>query len=223
MPSMARGANRDASMRCTTSTPSAMTRPLPVGRSGLRSTLLRSRKSSSRGSAGSVDVDHVAAGSRAFVDDRRHQVGGAQQGAALLGIECGEPLRQPLLTGAALGLDQVRRRPVTPTPAPGGRRRDVRCAQQVRARPAKRSPASSTADGPVRASAKPPGVIGPSLASVESADNCDSETWDSGRRKRNWRASRTTASERSLARRPSGSFTRQRVHSGTEETWPSMR
>ena len=40
-------------MRCTTSTPSAITRPLPLGRSGRRSTLLRSRKSSSRGSAGS--------------------------------------------------------------------------------------------------------------------------------------------------------------------------
>ena len=39
-------------MRCTTSTPSAITSPLPVGRSGLRSMLLRSRKSSSRGSAG---------------------------------------------------------------------------------------------------------------------------------------------------------------------------
>src|SRR6476660_4325628 len=51
---MARAANRDASMRCTTSTPSAITRPLPLGRSGLRSTLLRSRKSSSLGSSRSA-------------------------------------------------------------------------------------------------------------------------------------------------------------------------
>ena len=41
-------------MRCTTSTPSAITSPLPVGRSGRRSMLFRSRKSSSRGSSGSV-------------------------------------------------------------------------------------------------------------------------------------------------------------------------
>ena len=46
--------NREAIMRWATSTPSAITSPLPVGRSGRRSTLLRSRKSSTRGSAGSV-------------------------------------------------------------------------------------------------------------------------------------------------------------------------
>src|SRR4051794_23928496 len=55
------------------------------------------------------------------------------------------------------------------------------------------------------------GVIGPSLASVASADSCDSETGDSGRRKRNCRANRTTASDKSLARRASASVTSQRV------------
>ncbi|COW88703.1 Uncharacterised protein [Mycobacterium tuberculosis] len=53
MPNSASGVNREASMRCTTSTPSAITNALPVGRSGRRSMLFRSRKSSSRGSSGS--------------------------------------------------------------------------------------------------------------------------------------------------------------------------
>src|SRR4029079_8632745 len=42
------------SSRRTTGTPSAMTSPLPPGRSGRRSALVRSRKSAIRGSAGSV-------------------------------------------------------------------------------------------------------------------------------------------------------------------------
>src|SRR4051812_20707241 len=115
---MARGRNRDASIRCTTSTPSAITRPLPLGRSGLRSTLLRSRKSSSLGSAGSATsitaanpplASLVPAGrrSRAFVDDARHQIGRHQQRVALVGLETVEAVLEPLLAGSTLGLDQV--------------------------------------------------------------------------------------------------------------------
>jgi len=51
------------------------------------------------------------------------------------------------------------------------------------------------------------------LASVDSADNCDSETDDSGRRKRSCRAKRITASDRSLANRESTSFTSERIAS----------
>src|SRR4030081_679827 len=105
-------------MRCTTSTPSAITRPLPLGRSGLRSTLLRSRKSSSLGSAGSATSITAAnpplaslvpsrRRSCAFVDDARHQIGGDQEGLALVGLESVKALPEPLLAGAALGLDQV--------------------------------------------------------------------------------------------------------------------
>ncbi len=63
--------------------------------------------------------------------------------------------------------------------------------------------------------ANAPGVIAPSLARVDSADNCDRETGESGRRNRNWRASRMTASDKSLANRESVSFTRQRIASGS--------
>ena len=55
--------------------------------------------------------------------------------------------------------------------------------------------------------ASAPGVIGPSLPSVASADSCDNDTGESGRRKRNCRANRTTASDKSLASRASGSVT----------------
>ena len=64
-------------------------------------------------------------------------------------------------------------------------------------------------------SANAPGVIAPSLARVDSADNCDKETGESGRRNRNWRANRITASDKSLANRESISFTRQRIASGS--------
>ena len=49
------------------------------------------------------------------------------------------------------------------------------------------------------------------LPSVASADNCDSDTGESGRRKRNCRAKRRTASDKSLASRASASVTCQRV------------
>jgi len=48
-------------------------------------------------------------------------------------------------------------------------------------------------------------------ARLASADSCDNDTGESGRRKRSWRANRTTANERSLASRASGSFTTQTV------------
>ena len=64
-------------------------------------------------------------------------------------------------------------------------------------------------------SANAPGVIAPSLASVDSADNCDKDTGDSGRRNRNWRANRITASDKSLANRESTSFTKQRIASNS--------
>ena len=44
--------------------------------------------------------------------------------------------------------------------------------------------------------ASAPGVIGPSLASVASADSCDNDTGDCGRRNRNCRASRITANDK---------------------------
>ena len=96
------------------------------------------------------DVDYVGS-SRAFVDDARHQIGGDQERLALVGLEPVEALLEPLLAGAALGLDQVGARRATPRPAPDGRRPDARCARRSPARPARRSPASSTAAGRVRA------------------------------------------------------------------------
>ena len=66
--------------------------------------------------------------------------------------------------------------------------------------------------------ANTPGVIGPSLASVDNADSCESETGEFGRRNRNCRARRITASDRSLTRRASTSFTRQRVPSTSRES-----
>src|SRR5690349_22435002 len=51
--------------------------------------------------------------------------------------------------------------------------------------------------------ARAPGVIGPSLASIASADSWDNDTGDEGFRNRSWRASLITASDRSLASRAS--------------------
>ena len=51
--------------------------------------------------------------------------------------------------------------------------------------------------------ANAPGVIAPWFAKVASAESCDSVTGDDGLRKRSWRASRITASDRSLASRAS--------------------
>src|SRR5690606_15306103 len=52
-PSSARTGYGESSSRRTTTVPSAITRPRPPGRSGLRSAVVRSRKSSRRGSAAS--------------------------------------------------------------------------------------------------------------------------------------------------------------------------
>ena len=107
--------NRDANIRCTTSTPSAMTRPLPLGRSGLRSMLLRSRKSSRRGSAGSsTSIDWHIPGSlrssplrrsRAFVHDGEHQIGRRQQCLALIAARV-----RPAAAAAIPGWRGARRR-----------------------------------------------------------------------------------------------------------------
>src|ERR1700677_2508165 len=68
--------------------------------------------------------------------------------------------------------------------------------------------------------ANAPGVIGPKLANVASADSCDSDTGDCGRRNRSCRASRITASDRSLANRLSLSITGRtlRQNAGTLTT-----
>ena len=62
--------------------------------------------------------------------------------------------------------------------------------------------------------ASAPGVIAPSLARVASADSCESVTGDEGFRNRSCRASRMTASDRSLASRASVSGT-ARHYNGT--------
>lgn len=63
--------------------------------------------------------------------------------------------------------------------------------------------------------ANAPGVMAPSFARVDSADNCDSDIGDSVRRNLNWRANRITARDRSLANRESTSFTLQRIASAS--------
>ena len=197
-----------------------MTRPLPLGRSGLRSMLFRSRKSSSRASAGSstsitgsIPSPWTTAGAQLpsstirRPSDRRPPTASC----AAPGLKFGEALLQPLLAGASLDLDQLPPRGATPTPTPDDRRRG--------GRPLSTNP-SSASDAMTRVidggrtrsrTASAPGVIGPSLASVASADSCDSDTGESGRRKRNWRAKRTTASDKSLASRASASVTSQTV------------
>ena len=60
--------------------------------------------------------------------------------------------------------------------------------------------------------ANAPGVIGPSLSNVASADSWDNDTGESGRRKRNCRANRTTASDKVAGQpRSPASVTKQRV------------
>ena len=182
----------------------------------MRSTLLRSRKSSSRGSAGS-STSMTFVRSRCFrrrwpTSDRR-----PQQRLALVGFELGQPPLQPFLAGAALGFDELsarlrhRHQHLT---AVGGVRASL---DETRVRPARRSPGSSTAAARVHGRPTHPASSRPPCANVASADNCDSDTGDSGRRKRNCRANRMTASDKSLASRASASFTWQRVPTSLPE------
>ena len=216
VPSSARGANRDASMRCTTSTPSAITRPLPLGRSGLRSTLLRSRKSSSRGSAGSSTSMTSAAHalSSTMADIRSAAVSSV---SALLGIERGQPLLQPLLAGAALGLDQLgagrrhRHQHLTAVAGMGGAVDEAQLGQRGDHPRHRRRP------DPLPHRLTRPGSSRPPWPASTAPTAATAKPAIPARRNRNCRASRTTASDRSLASRASGSFTRQRIPSSGSE------
>ena len=118
---------------------------------------------------------------------------------------------EPLLAGAALGLDQVgargRHRHQHLTAVAGVRRARDQAQFGQRGDDA----ASSTAAAPARARLTHPASSRPPWQASTAPTTVTAKPGIPARRNRNWRARRTTASERSLASRPSMSFTKQRI------------